>query len=127
VEGVYLYPRSLHWSTNFLLAYVSSVLVWGFIQWPLIGWLVARAHRTHAAVLALTVGISRIFVAALSEIYYSFAGFHILKSLNDHPQFIFFIILALAQQIVLIVAGGLLVKPKTGPEQPLATIAHPAS
>jgi hypothetical protein len=126
-----------HWGPSFRLA-VAQMLI--LAQWVLLGWLVARAHRSHAAALALMVGVSRIFVVILPDIYYSFAAPHIvkvyspfaglhllLKNLPGLSQLIVLLIITFVTQMVLIVAGGLLVKPETGPEQPPATVAHPVS
>jgi hypothetical protein len=78
----------------------------------LVGWLVARAHRTHAAAMVLMVAASRPFIAVSFDIYYSLAGFHILQTYRVHPEYIFVTLLNMALGMVLIVAGGLLVRPK---------------
>ena len=132
-----LAPYYHHWDPWLRLA-VTQVLM--LAQWVLLGWLVARAHRAHAAALALIVGFSRIFDILLSDTYYSilgpnlvrvyspFAGLHtILRHLPGRSPLIVLLILNSVTQIVLIAAGGLLVKPETGPEQRTTTIAHPVS
>jgi hypothetical protein len=127
-------PYYDHWGPPFRLAVVQVLIL---AQWVLLGWLVARAHRSHAAALALMVGVSRIFDIVLSDTYYSFvapnlvkvyspfAGLHIiLKHLPGRSPLVVLLMITFVTQIVLIVAGGLLVKPEMGPEQPSTTIAQ---
>src|SRR5262249_29189090 len=110
-----------------IVAFYSVVFFWHYIEWILIGWLVARAYRTHAAAMVLMVAASRPFTGMLYDVYYSLAGWHPFRGYHDHPEFILITLITLAQHTVLMLAGGLLVRPKIGPEQPPATIAHAVS
>ncbi len=123
VESVYLYPRSLHWSAEAILAYISALLVWRFIRWVLIGWLVGRAHRAQAAsmvmVLAtfkLLLDMSYVSYDIMSGTYAAFhmsLGYYLLARLTTFPLSCCFIL-----------AGGLLVAPKKLPDAPTPLVGQ---
>jgi hypothetical protein len=94
------------------------------LQALLFGWLIARAHRAHAAAMVLLVAASRPFIAMSYGIYFPLAGWNVFRGYHDQLEWI---LLSLAGRVVLILAGGLLARPKIGPEQPSATTAHAIS
>jgi len=117
-------PYYNHSSLSLQMVWAQAVRVEMSLQWLLIGWLVARVHRAHAGAMVLVAATWRVLLSVWFLVFYEIILF---KQLVTIPTYLWVAVPALSVDLLMLIAGGLLVRPKTGSEQPPATIAHPAS
>jgi len=126
VEGVYLYPRSLHWAGETRVAYLAGLLFWRSIQWVLIGWLVGRAHRAQAASMVIVVAAFKLLLYTSNATYYIVSG---TSPWTIHVPLPSWYYLAaywpnILVHCVFMIGGALLVRPKAQLDLPSTISAH---